>query len=340
MGDIDFDELDRAVGKLMSEREQSLQSKKAKSVQNTSASQSDGKLKVNVAPKKSAPITNSRVRYMDFVPKRAVNNITTRPVSVAKPIAKPVVKQNLNPIQKQNVNEFVNTVKEKIEAESIKEAPIATENTENQPRIALARRQRTGYVGGTNNQLLNHKDSPAKSNFVKLDDEKEEVKIFNPKKETVVEASIKNDEEDRIAPYLYDDKPVVEEKSIENKPSEKQVEYKPVAPKISPKHELSEEERKIESTTPFIEQPKIKKRPLGSPEIGLVEDIANEPSVRSREVIRQKDTAPIYQTNAKLPVKEKSNVWKYILWAIALILIGVGLGVLLFQNPFNWNLPF
>lgn len=301
MNDIDFDELDRAVGQLMEKRqkrrnyvplppkfEAQIESKpeekpkpisipQASNQLKTVDSDDDGKVFVRVEKPKVAQNPKRNGKFIDFIP---ANNQKKMPKSTVKvDVKQPVATHAL-------AQKFIEKVEDKInERVELKESKKPS--TDIRPAF---------------DKEVDIDKPVSDSGHISLDDQPDlEIKTFKGALES------------------YDDEPydIEREVDLEIEPEAKSASDTPVSP--------------------FIEQAKVVKRPLGGPEIGRIDDPSLTPAERSRSVIGDRKTAPVYQAELKLPKKNKAFGW--ILWIMFLIALGVGLGYFLFENPFDLPLP-
>ncbi len=293
MSDIDFDELDKAVGKLMNEHEENANSK------------TDDQAVAVKTPKtkKSTKPVARRGRFMDFVPRQPI-----------KASPKPVVKKvnisdakndastaKLNTAQQEKVEKFVKNVEQ---------------NIDQKPAIKLEKPKKRQIIQADEPKpaaktLLNHK-KPSELNqenlHVSLDEKPQDLKTFPDKTEAKTEP-VSDAKAEKPQPEFTDSK--------------------------------AKRQQLKEYNSPFIRETEIKKRPLGGPEIGRQYDPSLDPEVRSSSVLGEKEQTPIYQSEVQIvdQKKKKSSILGWTLWILFLISLGVGIGILLFENPFGWQLP-
>lgn len=155
--------------------------------------------------------------------------------------------------------------------------------------------------------------------------EKIAVNFSSDKKEDLSEKTIE-------VPQISDEPKSVSKISIQTEVEKEKIEDSPevVSQSVSPE-KISADEIK----TPFVQNAKIEKRPLGSPQSGKVSNFDIKPADRSREIRRAKfenspSSAPMLSRDEySAPVvakKKKSGFWTVALIMLIMAVFGVGGG--------------
>lgn len=155
--------------------------------------------------------------------------------------------------------------------------------------------------------------------------EKIAVNFSSDKKEDLSEKTIE-------VPQISDEPKSVSKISIQTEVEKEKIEDSPevVSQSVSPE-KISTDEIK----TPFVQNAKIEKRPLGSPQSGKVSNFDIKPADRSREIRRAKlenspSSAPMLSRDEySAPVvakKKKSGFWTVALIMLIMAVFGVGGG--------------
>lgn len=303
MNDIDFDELDKAVGQLMEKRQKrrnyiprpsEAETKTEPKPEPTSHTQPAADFEVAKPPKISESSDDDKVFVRVERPKVAQNPkrngkfIDFIPANNPKSLHKSTVKVEVKPpvAQRAAVKKFIEEVEDKM-AQRVELKEPKKPDTDIRPDF---------------DKEVDIDKPVLVGSHISLDDEPDlEIRTFKGALES------------------YDDEPEEVEAEIESE-SEPETKSTPEVP-----------------LSPFIEQAKVVKRPLGGPEIGRIDDPSLTPAERSRSVIGDRKTAPVYQAELKLQKKNRAFGW--VLWVLFLVALGVGLGYFLFENPFELPLP-
>lgn len=155
--------------------------------------------------------------------------------------------------------------------------------------------------------------------------EKIAVNFSSDKKEDLSEKTIE-------VPQISDEPKSVSKISIQTEIEEEKVED---SPEVVSQSVSSEKISTDEIKTPFVQNAKIEKRPLGSPQSGKVSNFDIKPADRSREIRRAKlenspSSAPMLSRDEySAPVvakKKKSGFWTVALIMLIMAVFGVGGG--------------